>query len=228
MSNIGCCDLVLGIIIALTLCYIFYITRDNRNFVDYYVNEKPYKVLEDKPNREEAAKILQTIDNNIIKLIKYINLKYTDEVIAKEPKPKQIVIKDIIKRLNKTYKSKNLKENFPEIPGKDVSFNVNKGADISICLRNYDNPENFHELNQIVFVSLHEVAHSCNQSFGHDSEFWYRFRFLLQNGIECGIFKNEDYNKKNVNYCSLNITYSPILDPSLDDSVYFKLDSEKV
>lgn len=228
MSDINYCDLSLGLLIVLFLLFIYYTNKDNRNFVSYYVDDKYYKVLEDKPNKEEAAKILQNVDNNIIKLIQYINLKYTDKVLSKLPKEKQKLINQIINRLNKTYKSKNLTENYPQIPGKDVSFNINKGEEISLCLRNYDEPSNFHQMNDIMFVTIHEISHSCNDSYGHDESFWKIFRELLLDAIECEVFKNKDYFNNKVKFCSLNISYNPILDPSLEDSVYFKKDNEIV
>ena len=224
--NISLC---LGIVIAFLLLLFFIIqtNKDNRNFTSQYVGNRHYKVLTDKPNKENAARILQTVDNNLINLIKYINLKYTDKVLSKEPKDKQILIKTIIERLNRTYKSDNLKENYPTVPGKDVSFNINKGQDISLCLRNYNQPHIFHQLNDIMFVSIHELAHSCNESYGHDSRFWMIFRILLENSTEIGIFKSKNYKHEPIDYCSMQITYSPLHDFTLEDTSYFNNDSKE-
>lgn len=228
MSDDHKCLAIALCVATILVCFfliIWLINRDDRNLISEYIGNKSYKVLDDKPNKETAAMILQSIDNNIIKLIQHMNKKYTDEVLNKESPEKRKMLKTIIERLNSTYKSHNLKENYPKIPGKDVSFNVNKGEDISLCLRNYNQPHIFHQMNDIMFVSIHELAHSCNESYGHDDKFWKLFRILIENSLEIGIFKDVNYKREPVNYCSMAITYSPQHDESLNDVSYFNNDN---
>ena len=212
------------IIIAIIILIIF-----NSNslfldtFLDYNINGKIYKVLDDNTESEKAAKILNKIDEQLIKLIKFIEHKYKNlDNIKNINDKKKNIIKTIIMRLHTTYNSGSIKENFPDTAGKEVSYNLNKGGEISICLRNFTDPTEFHQFNDILFVSIHELAHSCNVSYGHDLSFWYIFRFLLENAIEANIYSNVNYKKNNVNYCSMKITYNPIFDKSLDDTNYFK------
>lgn len=209
------------IIIIITFFILFVVLSSNMNldnFLDYNINGTVYKVLDNNEDPEKAANLLNAIDNNLKKLIIYINAKYSnidnDSTIVDAKKD---VIKKIIKRLNKNYYKDSLTENFPDTPGKDVSYNLNKGNIISICLRNFTNPTEFHQFNDILFVSIHELAHSCNISYGHDIQFWYIFKILLENAIEAGIYQNVNYRKNNVNYCSMKITYNPIFDISLQD-----------
>ena len=212
--------------IFILLSFLFYLLSDYiilDTFINYNVNGKIYKVLDNNENSDIAAQILHKVDNNLLLLIDYINNKYQniDTMDNINPRKKKIINK-ILKRLNVRYKSESLKENFPSKPGKDVSYNLDKGHIISLCLRNFTNPNEFHQFNDIMFVSIHELAHSCNESYGHDTSFWYIFRFLLENAIECNIYTNIDYKHNPVKYCSMKITYNPILDNSLDDNHYFK------
>ena len=103
------------------------------------------------------------------------------------------IIKNIIYKLQKNYKSYSIKENFPSSPGKDVSFNINKGEHISLCLRDFQNPNTFHEFNDIMFVAIHELAHSTAVSYQHTDEFWYNFRILLEHAIELDLYKFRNY-----------------------------------
>jgi hypothetical protein len=211
-----------GILIFLIL-FLFYWFSDYfipDQFINYNINGKIYKVLDKDTNSIDAAMLLHRIDTNLINLIDFITEKYKNLNQMDIPDKKKDIIKVIIRRLNKTYESDSLKENFPILPGKDVSYNLNKGDLISLCLRDFSNPNEFHQFNDILFVSIHELAHSCNISYGHDLSFWYIFRFLLENAVEAGIYKNVNYRNNNVNYCSMKITYNPIYDKSLNDEIY--------
>lgn len=215
---------IIYIICYLSKLFISVCFFSNLSYLKYTINDKSFSVIKDKDNYENAAEVLYTIDNNLIRLINYITKKYhnTENTNGIDPKKLQH-IHNIIYKLQKNYKSHSLIENFPSVPGKDVSFNINKGDHISLCLRDFKNPKDFHEINDILFVAIHELAHSCSKSYGHDDEFWYNFRFLLENAIELKIFNNINYNKYPVNYCSMNISYNPIFDASFDDKNYFKL-----
>lgn len=211
----------LAIFLALFVLYLLYCAINNQEqFINYDTGKKSYLVLERRSEHEKAANILNIIDNDIIKLIDHFNEKYS-YIHKYDNSPKNQLIVSIKNRLNDSYKSSSLKENFPDVIGKDVSYNVNKGEDISLCLRHYDDPDKFHDINDIKFVALHELAHSCNESYGHDTKFWKVFRIILENAVEIGIYENNNYKMDNVNYCSMNITYNPIFDKALDDENYF-------
>ena len=135
--------------------------------------------------------------------------------------PKKLkIIKNIIYKLQKNYRSHSIKENFPTVPGKEVSFNINKGEHISLCLRDFIKPETFHHFNDIMFVAIHEIAHSTAISYGHDDEFWYNFKILLEHAIEFNLYKFTDYKRYPVTYCSMAIIYTPLNDPMYKDDVY--------
>jgi hypothetical protein len=228
----------MSIIIVLILAYILvcYFTKsgffDKTVYVE--VEGKKYKVLEELNNKDNSANILNNVDKSIKDLIQFIENKYTDEYINSidgKYNQKKEILKQIKRRLKSTYSTNSLKENYPSQEKTDVSYNLNKGSTIALCLRNYKNPENFHEYNEILFVALHEIAHSincneealmCGNSYGHDNMFWYIFKILLEESVDAGIYNKKNYTDDPVNYCSMDITYNPLYDKTLTDKYFFK------
>ena len=160
---------------------------------EHFSNGGFFSVLKKYDNKDHAQELLKSIDSNLLQLIDNFNLKYSNIEsmnILKSKKKLLLYIKD---KLNNTYQSSSLSENFPTVVGKEVSYNINKGETISICLRDYNEPEKFHEFNDLMFVSIHELAHSCNESYGHDKKFWKVFRILLEVAIENNLYKNINY-----------------------------------
>lgn len=199
--------------------------------VSLEVKGKKYNVLEHMENKEFSAEILSKVDTSINKLIDHMEKKFDKETIEVLQEEKKEIIKQILRRLKNTYSHGSLRENYPEKRQVDVSYNLNKGHTIALCLRDYDSPEIFHEYNEILFVALHELAHSlncneksimCGNSYGHDDMFWYIFKILLEESEEAGIYLKKNYTKQPVNYCSMDISYSPLFDKSLQDKHFFK------
>lgn len=211
-------ELFFAAIIVLTIYLLF----NFPSVCDTFSNRSPFSVLKKYDNKDNARHILQTIDRNLLILINKFNYKYSniDSLNASDKKKK--LLKFIKHKLNRTYKSSSLQENFPKVAGKEVSYNVDKGNVISLCLRHYDNPEKFHDMNDLLFVAIHEVAHSCNESYGHDTKFWKVFRILLEVAVENNLYKNINYQSMNKIYCSMSISYNPLFDSSLDDEYYFR------
>ena len=188
---------------------------------EQFINYNNYQILKKYDNKDKASSLLSNIDQNMNKMIEAFNTKYSNISDLNVCNKQKKLLKTVKYKLNKTYKSNSLQENFPTVVGKDVSYNVNKGEVISICLRNYNNPDEFHEFNDLLFVTIHEIAHSCNESYGHDRKFWKIFRILLEIAVENNLYKNVNYQRQPNNYCSMKITYNPIFDRSLDDISYF-------
>lgn len=206
--------------------------RFNLKYITHKIKNQHIEVLSDKNNHKEAAEIIFEIDQNIQKLINHLNNKYSDinldnELNNKSSKNisikflKNIFIRKVLKELNNTYIPNNIIENFPKEKNVFTSFNINKGESIHLCLRNFVD-DKFHDFNEIMFVALHELAHNCNHSPGHDKDFWYIFKFLLENAHEINIYNPINYNEKHntFNYCSTDVTYNPMYDEKLKDNVF--------
>jgi hypothetical protein len=122
-------------------------------------------------------------------------------------------------QLKSNYQVNNISEISPLNPSGSTSYTENKGEKLVLCLRN-KNPNaegihEFHDMNLIMFVVLHEMTHIMNDRWGHKMQFWALFKFVLQNAAECGIYTPIDYRKKPENYCGMDITYNPFYDPNM-------------
>ena len=97
----------------------------------------------------------------------------------------------------------------------DETYTLNKGEAISICLNNYNLPQSdgslkIHEdLNLLIFVGLHEMAHIMSISIHHEPEFWDNFSFILENAVKWNIYQPIDYQYNPVSYCKMVIYDNP-------------------
>jgi hypothetical protein len=48
------------------------------------------------------------------------------------------------------------------------------------------------------------------KEIGHVPQFWDNMKFLLEKGIELGVYKKQDFNSNPVDYCGTKITDSPL------------------
>ncbi len=82
-----------------------------------------------------------------------------------------------------------------------TSFTVNK-MDIHVCIRS--RPEGIvYDINTLMYVVVHELAHLVSVGIGHEEEFEMLFKVLLTQAVESGVYVIEDYSKRPVNYCGL-------------------------
>ena len=112
-----------------------------------------------------------------------------------------------IERMVNNFNPNNISESTQD--NKYTSYSVNKGEKIVFCLRSRDEKNNLVELNTMMFVALHELAHTMTKSIGHTQEFWDNFRILLKNARKLGIYERVNYDKKPVEYCGTKITNDP-------------------
>jgi predicted metal-dependent hydrolase len=150
-------------------------------------------------DKKEAANLLAKIRKNIETLCSHLDKSY----------PQDNRIKILLRRYNPNSISETGKGS------KYTSYSVNKGDKIVLCLRARDNTENLIDENTLMFVALHEISHIMTISVGHEKEFWRNFKFLLEDAIKLGIYKNEDYNRNPKKYCGILITDTPLNDSTL-------------
>jgi len=84
-----------------------------------------------------------------------------------------------------------------------------------LCLRDKTAPPAYPlvELNTVMFVVLHEMAHLMTADLSatsHTPEFWANFRRILQDAQRIGIYTPVNYSHSPVEYCGMTITDSPI------------------
>lgn len=64
--------------------------------------------------------------------------------------------------------------------GNVVGYNVNKGAEIGLCIDG--------TVNEIFHVLLHELAHCTVDEYSHSTRFWDQFEKLRNEAVAMGIY----------------------------------------
>ena len=94
-------------------------------------------------------------------------------------------------------------ENDPN--SKLTSFSVNKGEELAFCLKSKNTGE-IHQLNLVMYVALHEMAHIACPEIGHGDLFKKIFKFLIKIAIDIGIYNLDNYEKNPVEYCGMMLS----------------------
>ena len=110
---------------------------------------------------------------------------------------------DCVKRLAEKYNPDAFSEGSPN-SGYATSYSVNKGERIVVCLRQTDNT--LVDLNILLYVVFHELAHLMTKSIGHTNEFWTNFKFLLREALAEGLDIKTDYAAHPEAYCGIQIS----------------------
>lgn len=196
------------ILCLLIILFILYEYGFKESMVSHKIKEKEFQVYDKFQNYDIAGKLLYDIDARILKLLDHLDTKYIKTNSTKLSN----TLKNRLKKMITQYKTNHLKENFPSsmnIGGKkpDSSFTLNK-KNMAICLRD-DHTKQFHDINDIMFVCIHEMAHIINPTYGHPKSFWLYMKFLLHESVEIGIYIPKNYGKKNIKYCNTFLKANP-------------------
>ena len=133
-----------------------------------YVNQKTdvdgqKYLVRNLPDKKKAADMLAEIRKRLIKFCAYLAEKYSDD--------------NRIQTTIKRFTPDSIYENFPEEGSNSTSYSLNKGEKIYFCLRDKNDTTKLMNINVIMFVAFHEMAHVMSMSTGHTSEFWSNFKF---------------------------------------------------
>jgi hypothetical protein len=166
------------------------------------VDGKTYNVR-DLPDKQQAANVMATLRLKLVKLCDALEKKYPD-------KPQ-------VKLMVQNFRSDPARFIEATPDSEHTSSTVNKGESIHMCLRQREgNDESLVDENVMMFVALHEFAHVCTESVGHEPEFWNNFGWLLKEAEAMGLYKYTDFAAHPVNYCGVHITDAPRYDPAKD------------
>ncbi len=186
-----------SLLIAIIIIFIYiFLFHNKKNVVLISGQDKMTKYLvynDDK--KQNSAYLLEKVINNMFTLKDYL---YEN----KEKFPTfTIYIKQLYKNLNKNRTL--IYENDPK--SNLTSFSVNKGEEIAFCLKSKKTGK-LHDLNLIMYVALHEMAHIACPEIGHGDLFKKIFRFLTLQAIEIGLYNFDNYDLNNVEYCGMMLT----------------------
>lgn len=166
------------------------------------LNSTDYDVQGDLPNPDFAADLLAQLKEKTSLLQECLQNKYIKKSNTDISKEDLIAVKRLLSRLE-TY-------TIDEAPFEEdsSSYTINK-KQISFCLRKKNKHRNFHDLETLNFVLIHELAHVMSVSQGHNEEFMRNFRFLLREAHDCGIYNPVNYGINPMTYCGVRVTHNP-------------------
>jgi hypothetical protein len=190
-------SILIAVIIIFIYIFLFY-NKKNVVLVTGSDNFTKYLVYNDE-QKNESAKLLEEITNNMFKLKDYLY-----QNIEKFPD-----MREYIKQLNRNL-DKDRTLIYENDPKSDLtSFSVNKGEEIALCLKS-KKTGSIHNINLMMYVTIHEMAHIACPEIGHGDLFKKIFKFLCEQGTVIGIYKYDDYENNPVEYCGMMLSSSII------------------
>lgn len=155
-----------------------------------------YYLVRNVENKQQIADTLGEISNRIKKLVNSLN----------ESKDYNKQFYDNIKLLKKRHTTFSLSEN---IFLNKTSFTLDK-QETMLCITTRDSHNKIYDINELMFVALHELCHVGCRDVGHGQEFQLFFKFLLEKSVDIGIYKYIDYSKVPQEYCGIVINDTPL------------------
>ena len=156
-------------------------------------DNRKYRLL-DLPGKEKCMEILVQLNKNVIQLLSYVK----DED------------REGIKDLLDNYRPDSLCENLENRSLQ--AYSLNKGEEICLCLRE---PENeliiIDDMNTLMFVLVHELAHLMTDDIGHTNKFWNNMAYLLKKSSEINLYNPINYKNNPVMYCGVKIDETPYI-----------------
>ena len=199
--------IILGIILVIYFLYHMIYTYSEIKYVKSDIDGKVYLIRRGNNKSEkflkDSANTLASINKNVVELIDYL-------------------FKNFNNHDDKSYFIKKLKENYKPyiiseaaVDPRYTTYTIDK-RDMHICLRTRDTDEKVYDMNLLMYVVIHELAHLCNYNkngdaiLGHGSEFRNIFKFLVEESIKIGVYNHVNYSANPREYCGIMITTSII------------------
>lgn len=196
---------ILAVVLTLYFVYAWLNKYSEVVLVQSDIDERHYLIRRGTTKSSEylkqSANTLAEINGRVTKLIEHL-----EQSFKHDPS-----VNFIIAKLGENYHPSILSE--AAIDNRYTTFTIDK-QDMHICLRTRDAKEKIYDINTLMYVILHELAHLCNYDrkgnpvHGHGEEFRRVFRFLVVEGIKIGIYEYQDYTKKQEEYCGIYISSS--------------------
>ena len=185
--------LIISIIVIITSYIVYVFVFDQTEMIVSNVDGKKYRVQKGQHNKT-SANALATTKRKLSQLVNYMykhNLPSAQRAQILSSRFKHAKFREIGKLDN------------------SAAFTVNKGQEIRICTKDKVNgePEN---LNSMMFVALHELAHVMSDQYGHNEEFKQNFSYLTHLAVKLKLYTPENFSKEPVEYCGTKITNSPL------------------
>ena len=110
--------------------------------------------------------------------------------------------KDCIELLSKNFHEDRTQIYENSTSSEYTSYSVNKGEEVVFCLRS-KKTNKLHDINLMMYVAIHEMAHIGCHEIGHTKLFKDIFAFYLNVAIELDIYKYDNYDSNPIEYCGM-------------------------
>lgn len=142
----------------------------------------------------DSAEMLDMLITRINKLI---------DNIKQYPDPNFTLTR--LRHWDNTFVLENIKESWKN---ESTSYSINKGEQLVFCIRDKLN-NSIHDINTLMFVAIHELAHIVTNELQHTEKFWNNMKKLLHLAEDLGLYRYVDYRTNPVEYCGMMIDGAP-------------------
>jgi len=184
-------------ILFIVLVY-FVVTRYQESQKVLSTFDNNYYIIRSNNNPQESANTLAEINQRVMKLIAHLRQKYNENDRSYH----------FVRILSERYNHQVLSE--AAYDTRYTTYTIDK-EEMHVCLRTRDHRQQIYDTNLLMYVVLHELAHLCNFDLqgnpieGHGMEFSIIFRLLVQEAINIGVYRYQDYSERPVEYCGMTI-----------------------
>lgn len=165
---------------------------NNNKFVLIEANNGQKVRVNDEIDQQGSANLLANIIERMYKLRNHLknNIdKYENE-------------KDCIELLTKNFHEDRTQIYENSTSSEYTSYSVNKGEEVVFCLRS-KKTNKLHDINLMMYVAIHEMAHIGCHEIGHTKLFKDIFALYLNVAIELDIYKYDNYDSNPIEYCGM-------------------------
>jgi hypothetical protein len=171
------------LVVCLCLCISLYLYLSNDMlYIHSDIDNQKYVVL-NMGDPQEGADTLANISKRLLQLKQYLQKHHPDDIITKN--------------IESRFNTSNISEGSPD--SSYTSYTVDKGEKMVFCIR--DSDKRIHNMNLLMYVCIHELAHVGSVSKGHNGEFKKHFEFLLSIANKLKIYHPIPFGKKEISYC---------------------------
>jgi len=174
------------------------LTRNEADLVISTINGQKYAVR-NVIDKQDAANLLATLEKNILNFSNYLYKKKDSDEVKTHKK--------YIELLHNRCKNVQLSEG--DTNSSYTTYTINKGEKIVFCLRSKATGK-LHDINLLMFVTIHEMAHIACPEQNHTPLFVDIFKFLLHQAINIKLYIYQDYKIQETEYCGLILDQTPI------------------
>ena len=185
------------IVVFIIVFYIVFIMNDS-SLVKFEIDGETV-LVRDTPDKKESANLLNKLIHNMYDLKKYV-------VNNKKEYPEYI---SYIEQFDENFNRNRTKIYETSLESEYTSYSINKGEELVFCLRSKSTMK-LHSINLLMYVAVHELAHTACPETGHTPLFNKIFKFLLERAIDYKLYYYEDYAASPVEYCGMKL-YTNIL-----------------